>query len=162
MCGRINNNDCKTFWPRNCVQLTKAETSCNHCYWFCYVSAHDQFARYWQSSNEPLRHHYNKGGFLQIPYNIIHEDNKSTRKKMMGVHICLFKLSCYMICMPSLFMWDTITVLQLDMDTYTSCNNSASVLESQCEFQKGWGNYRSELSGKTNHCGSWAQHTCNL
>ena len=33
-----------------------AETSCNHCYWFCYVSAHDQFSRYQQSSHEPLRH----------------------------------------------------------------------------------------------------------
>ena len=31
-----------------CTQLTKAyvaETSCISCYWFCYVSAHDQFAR---------------------------------------------------------------------------------------------------------------------
>ena len=37
--SRINNNDC------------------NHCYWFCYVFAHDQFARYQQSSNEPLRYH---------------------------------------------------------------------------------------------------------
>ena len=43
-----------------CTQLTKAyvaETSCISCYWFCYVSAHDQFARYRQRSNEPLRHH---------------------------------------------------------------------------------------------------------
>ena len=24
--------------------------------WFCYVFAHDQFARYQQSSNEPLRY----------------------------------------------------------------------------------------------------------
>ena len=32
-----------------CTQLTKAyvaETSCISCYWFCYVSAHDQFAQY--------------------------------------------------------------------------------------------------------------------
>ena len=73
--SRINNNDCRTFRPRRplstayrtyavlhfCTQLTKAfvaETSCNHCYWFCYVFAHDQFARYQQSSNEPLRYHY--------------------------------------------------------------------------------------------------------
>ena len=43
-----------------CTQLTKAfvaETSCNHCYWFCYVFAHDQFAQYQQSSNEPLQYH---------------------------------------------------------------------------------------------------------
>ena len=32
-----------------CTQLTKAyaaETSCICCYWFCYVSAHNQFAQY--------------------------------------------------------------------------------------------------------------------
>ena len=43
-----------------CTQLTKAyvaETSCISCYWFCYISAHDQFARYRQRSNEPLRHY---------------------------------------------------------------------------------------------------------
>ena len=38
----------KAMWPK---------TFCNYCYWFCYVSAHDQFAQYWQSSNEPLWHH---------------------------------------------------------------------------------------------------------
>ena len=27
------------------------------CYWFWNVSAHNQFAQYWQCSNEPLRHH---------------------------------------------------------------------------------------------------------
>jgi len=32
---------------------------CNHCYWFRYASAHDQFARHRQSTNEPLRHHSN-------------------------------------------------------------------------------------------------------
>ena len=66
--SRINNNDCRMFRPRRplstayktfCTQLTKAymaETSCISCYWFCYISAHDQFARYRQSSNEPQHH----------------------------------------------------------------------------------------------------------
>ena len=47
-----------------CTQLTKAyvaETSCISCYWFCYVSAHDQFAQYRQRSNEPLRHYWSRG-----------------------------------------------------------------------------------------------------
>ena len=65
--SRINNNCCRMFRPRRplstefCMQLTKAyvaETSCISCYWFCYLSAYDQFARYWQRSNEPLRHQY--------------------------------------------------------------------------------------------------------
>ena len=38
-----------------------AETSCISCYWFCYASAHNQFARYRQRSNESLRHHWSKG-----------------------------------------------------------------------------------------------------
>ena len=66
--SRIANNWCRTFWPhwplstvysfvqfctvlysfvQFCTQLTKAyvaETSCISCYWFCYVSAHDQLA----------------------------------------------------------------------------------------------------------------------
>ena len=49
------------------MQLTKAyvaETSCISCYWFCYVSAHDQFARYRQRTNEPLRHHLLQSTFL--------------------------------------------------------------------------------------------------
>ena len=66
--SRIHNNWCSTFWPHRplstaykqfCMPLTKAyvaKASCISCYWFCYVSAHDQFARYWQCSNEPLRH----------------------------------------------------------------------------------------------------------
>ena len=44
--SRINNNWCRTFQLQFCMQLTKAyvaETSCIICYWFCYVSAHDQF-----------------------------------------------------------------------------------------------------------------------
>ena len=32
--------------------------SCISCYWFCYVSASDQFARYRQHSNEPLQHQH--------------------------------------------------------------------------------------------------------
>ena len=43
-----------------CMQLTTAfvdEMSCNHCYWFCYEFAQNQFAQYQQSSNEPLRYH---------------------------------------------------------------------------------------------------------
>ena len=71
--SRINNNDRRTFRPQRpllTVYRTKetavcdmlydkhwSMVSCNHCYWFCYISAHDQFARYWQSSNEPLQHH---------------------------------------------------------------------------------------------------------
>ena len=46
--SRINNNDCRMFRLQFCTQLTKAfmaEISCSHCYWFCYVFAHDQFAR---------------------------------------------------------------------------------------------------------------------
>ena len=73
---RINNNWCTTFRPRRplstayksfefwvyefCMQLTKAyvaKTSCISCHWFCYVSAHNQFAQYQQCSNDPLRHH---------------------------------------------------------------------------------------------------------
>ena len=38
-------------------QLRTKTQSCISCYWLCYVSAHDQFARYQQHSNEPLRHH---------------------------------------------------------------------------------------------------------
>ena len=34
-----------------------AETSCISWYWFCYVSAHDQFAQYRERSNEPLLHY---------------------------------------------------------------------------------------------------------
>ena len=47
-------------WKWFCTQLTKAfmaEMTCNHCHWFCYGFAHDQFNRYQQSSNEPLRYH---------------------------------------------------------------------------------------------------------
>ena len=33
-------------------------TDCFRCYWFCYVSAHNQFTRYRQRSNEPLWHQY--------------------------------------------------------------------------------------------------------
>ena len=42
------------YWNQSfCTQLTKAyvaETSCIICYWFCYVSAHNQFAQYWNQS----------------------------------------------------------------------------------------------------------------
>ena len=40
------------------MQLTKAfvaETSCNHCYWFCYVFAHDQLAQNCKSFGEKVR-----------------------------------------------------------------------------------------------------------
>ena len=43
-----------------CMQLIKgfvAETSCISCYWFCYVTARDQFAQYRQHGIEPVRHH---------------------------------------------------------------------------------------------------------
>ena len=39
-------------WKTFCTQLTKAymaEVSCISCYWFCYVSAHDQFT--WNCKN---------------------------------------------------------------------------------------------------------------
>ena len=57
----IINNNCYVGLCQlrtNCTQLTKAyvaEMSCISWYWFCYVSAHDQFAWYvtsWQSCNE--------------------------------------------------------------------------------------------------------------
>ena len=64
--SRINNNWCRTYRPHRplstayitvklyktvlfCTQSIKAyaaETSCISCYWFCYISAHDQFAWY--------------------------------------------------------------------------------------------------------------------
>ena len=51
---------CQLLTKRFCTQLTMvymAKTSCNYCYYLCYISAHNQLAQYWQSSNEPLRHY---------------------------------------------------------------------------------------------------------
>ena len=62
--SRINNNWCRTFWSRRPLS-TAYKTVFNSCYWFCYVTAHDQFARYRQRSNEPLRHlRYSQWGVL--------------------------------------------------------------------------------------------------
>ena len=86
--SRINNNWYKTFWPHRplstackmfCTQLAMAhvaETSCISRYWFCYISAHDQFVRYWERSNECLWHICELCELCQLIFDKFHSTGK--------------------------------------------------------------------------------------
>ena len=73
-----------------CTQLTKAytaETSCISCYWFCYVFAHNQFARYRQHCDTPLWHHHTLRSLHQLfsTWLLFH-----IKVWLLATHICTY------------------------------------------------------------------------